>query len=270
MAFTSPSDIIIALAAAPDIQHIKSGFASQLIGLMTSLWRATGTPAQGAIPGAWAICDNTLLGCYPLPSKTGPQARALLYMDGTFPIQNGFVMPDRLGHMGGLNGTLTTAQTVNGDVSVGTSNLALRRGVSDFTNVRWFLEWYTATGVTGINATCAVTYSDNSTGNIVVALPASVAAGRMIEIPTPGPLAIKSIQSVTLSATTGTAGSFGVTAMRVLASPTAVSAIIPTSFDWPQLGLTPIEDSACLFPVLLAIGSTNVGTTVARLKIGVQ
>lgn len=271
MAFTSPSDIVLALLAAKDIQHIKSGFASQATGLLTSLWRGTGTPGQGAIPGAAAVCNSSLLGCYPLPARSGGQERALLYAETQFPTQNGFHLCDRLAHMGGLSGTVTTAQTANVDVSGAGDNLPARIGAADFSNVRWFLEWYTATGATVVNATCAVTYSDNSTGNIVVALTASVNPARLFEIVPAGALSIKSIQSVTLSATTGTAGSFGVTALRVLSAPPAQpTANWTMAYDWSILGLPKIEDSACLFPMLMAIGSTNVGSTVARMKIGVN
>lgn len=270
MAFAGVDDIATGLLAAAEISHNKSGFASQVGGLPTSLWRGTGFPTQGAIPGAAAVCNSALAGCFPLPARAGAQERILGYIETQFATQNSFLVCDRLAHMGGLSGIVTTAQTVNVDVSGTTDNMAARRGASDYSNVRWFLEWYTATGATAVNATCAVTYSDNSTGNIVVALTASVAAARLIEIVSTNGLGIKSVQSVTLSATTGTAGSFGVTAMRVLAAPPTAPVGLAATYDWAALGAQKIEDSACLFPCLIPVGSTSTGTTVGRLKIAVK
>lgn len=270
MAFLGVDDFATALVAAPDINMSKSAIASQAVGFYTSLWRSTGIPAQGAIPTTAAVCNSSLTGCFPLPARAGAQERALLFTELNFLVQNGFNLCDRLAHMGGLSGIVTTAQTASVDVSGAGSNLVARIGATDYSNVRWFIEIYTALGATGVNATCAVTFSDNSTGNIVVALPASAAAQRLFEIIPTGSLAIKSVQSVTLSATTGTAGNFGVTAMRFLSSPATVVANVPVSFDWAQLGAQKIEDSACQFPVLLCIGSTNPNVTFARMKIGVK
>ena len=269
MPFNSIDTLLAALPSASDQIHNKTGFASQTVGQFASLWRAFGNPAQGAVPGAAAVCTDALAGAFSLPARTGLQQRAILYLSTTMPIQQGYVLVDRLAHMGGLSGIVTTAQTVSVDVSGAGSNLPARIADTLYRNVRWFLEWYTTTGATVVNATCAVTYSDNSTGNIVVALPASVAAARMIEIVSPGPLAIKAVNTVTLSATTGTAGSFGVTAMRVLADAFPVAANVLATFDWAALGLPLVEDSACLTPVIYAFASTNIGNTTARFKIGV-
>jgi hypothetical protein len=71
-------------------------------------------------------------------------------------------------HFGGLNGTLTTAQTVSLDLStlLATDNINLRKGDNNYSDVQWWLEWYTATGATAVTATIAVTYNDGTTGNL--------------------------------------------------------------------------------------------------------
>lgn len=70
---------------------------------------------------------------------------------------------------------------------------------------------------------------------------------------------IRAITTVTLSATTGTAGSFGVTATRprmTLPLPLANKMEI---FDWAALGLPEIFNSSCLFPLVLT-STTSSGT----------
>jgi hypothetical protein len=173
--------------------------------------------------------------------------------------------------MGGLNGTLTTAQTVNVDASVATSNLVARIGATDYSNVEWWLEWYTATGATAVNATIAVTFNDNTTTNIVVALAATVAASRRLPIlsNTAGKW-IKSIQSVTLSASTLTAGNFGVTATRKHAQPKSCDVANKLIKDnWYELGSPIVPDSACISLSMLNISNAS-GLLIGDLKYSVK
>lgn len=247
----------------------KASISSQVSGGFSSLWRGTGIPAQGAIPGAAAICTDATTGAVPLPAKAGGEDRCLALMHaqcGT--AGHSMMVCDRLGAMGGLSGTVTTAQTVNLDVSGAGSNLPARINSASYKSVRWFLEWYTATGGTGVNATCAVTYSDNSTGNIVVAVPATTGASRMLEIVPTNGLGIKSVQTVTLSATTGTAGSFGVTALVDIAEAISVVASRVEVKDWAALGLPDVPDSACMTAYVLCT-STSTGAILIKTKFAV-
>jgi hypothetical protein len=245
----------------------KASIATQIVGGYSSLWRATGIPAQGAIPGAAAVCTKALTGAVSFNNQTAPMTSYLAWAYcACSSVGQGVEVYDRLMHMGGLSGTVTTAQTVNVDASnAGIS--ADRRGETNFSDLQWFLEWYTSTGSTGVNATCAVTYDDNSTGNVVVAVPASTAASRMLPIlPAVGGRRIKSIQSVTLSATTGTAGSFGVTAARQRTVFRTDISNKSTEYTWAQLGNPEIPSDACLFFVVLAI-ATSTGTVRGGGKI---
>lgn len=237
----------------------KASIATQIAGGFSSLWRATGVPGQGAIPGAAAVCTKALTGAIGFTNQTAPVTTYIAWAYITCANSGqALEIHDRLAHMGGLSGTVTTAQTVNVDASnAGIS--ADRRGDTNYSDVQWFLEWYTATGSTGVNATCAVTYDDNSTGNIVVAVPASTAASRMLQIiPAVAGRFIKSIQSVTLSATTGTAGSFGVTATRQRTILRTDVANKGQEFTWAQLGLPEVPNDSCLFPVMVCI-TTSTG-----------
>lgn len=233
----------------------KASLANATAGGYHSLWRATGVPAQAAIPAAAAICTAALTGSMGFSNPVGP-AKTYIgnFRMATANAATDVEIHDRLAHMGGLNGTLATLQAVNVDAS--DPLLVNRIGESDFSDVQWFLEWYTDTGATGVNATCAVTYDDASTGNVVVALGATTRASRMMPIlPAVAGRRIKSVQSVTLSATTGTAGSFGVTATRFRAFVGGNVANKTELYDWAALGFPQVPDNACL--MLIALPSTT-------------
>ena len=245
----------------------KASIASQAAGTFVSLWRATGQPGQGAIPAAAAVCDNTLTGAMGFTQQVAP---ATSYGAWANAVCSNSAMTleihDRLMHMGGLNGTLTTAQTVNLDVNanLASGNLDKRKGDSNFSDIQWWLEWYTATGSTAVTATVSVTYNDGTTGTLSAPLAATRPASFMLPLNGLIPAAaagkyIRNVNSVQLSATTGTAGSFGVTATRPRMTMPLLLANKMEVFDWAALGLPEIANSSCLFPVILT-STTSTGT----------
>lgn len=256
------------LANARRLMIDKASLATQIAGGFCSLWRATGVPGQGAVPGAWSVCAAGLLGSVSLPNVVAPNANYLAW--GWASVQNAGYAPviaDRLGHCGNLSGIVTTAQAVNADLTVDTSNLQQRKGDADYSDVNWYLEWYTATGTTGVNATCAVTYDNGTTGNIVVAIPASTAASRMIPIISAvAGRFIRGITSVTLSATTGTAGAFGVTALRERTVLETDSIAFKRKVStWAMLGIPEVYSDSCLFVCVDTLVTTS-GTVRSQVK----
>lgn len=232
-----------------------------------SFWRSTGYPLQGAIPSTPAICDNTTVGAITFTQQTAP-SKAYLGLLITANISStlacSFEIRDRLAHMGGLSGIVTTAQTVELNLSSFTFE---NRCKSDYSDVQWFLEWYTATGATVTTATVAVTYDDNSTGNISVSLHASVTAGKMLPIMSAvNGRYIKSVNTVTLSASTGAAGSFGVTATKLITIQQHLGINYPSSFDWSLLGLPEIVNGTCMF-ITYNIYGVSTGGIRGLLKI---
>lgn len=246
----------------------KASIANAAAGQIFSLWRATGTPAQGAIPGAAALATSALTGAIGFANQTAPATSYYAFQTiATGNAATSVEIHDRLAHMGGLNGTLLTAQTVGVDLLT-LSLPAARRGDADFSDVQWWLEWYTDTGATASNATVNVTYDDASTGNLaVIAVGGTVRAGRMIPLPSAvSGRFIRGVNNVTLSASTGTAGSFGVTATRPR---TAVNANIANKyeqFDWAALGLPEVPNDSCLQLVMLC-STTTTGTVRGQGKI---
>lgn len=253
----------------------KASVASQAVGTFVSLWRAAGQPGQGAIPAATATCNNTTFGGMNFTQQTSPASSYGAYLE--YVSANALMtleIHDRLAHMGGLSGTVTTAQTVNIDLDTlgATDNVTQRLGDTNFSDVQWWLEWYTATGATVVTATVNVTYDDASTGNLTaVSLAATRPASFMQSLNLLVPAAkaglfIRGVNSVTLSATTGTAGSFGVTATRARMTNAAPVANFKNVSDWQMLGLPEIYNSSCLFPIVLT-STTSSGTARASGKI---
>jgi hypothetical protein len=173
---------------------------------------------------------------------------------------------DRLAHMSGLSGTVITAQ---GALSLVTTDPgAARRGDANYSDVQWWLEIYTALGATGVNATVNVTYDDASTGNLpAIALGATPRQGRLY--PLVSAVAgrfIRAVNSVTLSATTGSAGNFGITATRPRTSVSMLLANKTENYDWAALGLPEIPNDSCLM-LLMNCATTSTGALRGQGKI---
>lgn len=240
-----------------------------------SLWRATGQPGQGAIPTTPAVCNNTTLGTVNFAQQTSPSSSYGTYLElATSNPTTTLELHDRLAHMGQLSGTVTTAQTVNMDLDslLATDNLSQRKGDADYSDVQWWLEWYTATGGTTTVITVNVTYNDGTTGSLTGQTlagtrPASHAIPLNYLIPAAkSGFFIRGVVSVQLSVTTGTAGNFGITATRPRMTIGAPIANYKTVADWAQLGLPEIFNNSAIFPMVLTTAAAS-GTVRGGGKI---
>jgi hypothetical protein len=252
----------------------KASIASQTANSFCSMWRATGQPGQGAIPTAAASCDNTLLGALGFAQQTAPATSYLGILEAvTSNAAMTLEIHDRLCHMGGLSGVTATAQTVNLDLNalLASDNLDARKGDANFSDVQWWMEWYTATGSTASSASINVTYNDGTSGNLTAqALAATRPASHMIPLNGLIPAAdagkfIRDINTVT-HATTGTAGNYGFTATRYRAGNFLALANARWTAKWDDLGIPEIANESCLFPIMLT-STTSTGTLRATGKI---
>lgn len=245
----------------------KASLANAVAGQFFSLWQATGVPGAGATPTTAAVPTKATTGAFGFTNPSAPAAAYLAYAwlasgNATTNLE----LHDRLAHMGGLSGTVTTSQ---GALSLVTSDPgASRRGDSNYSDVSWWLEVYTALGSTGVNATVAVEYDDASTGNLAaIALGGTPRAGRLYPlVPAVAGRFIRAVTGVTLSATTGTAGNFGITATRQRSALTTAVANKVELFDWAALGLPNIAEDACMFPIMLCT-TTSTGTVRGQAKL---
>lgn len=179
---------------------------------------------------------------------------------------------DRLSHQGGLSGTSVTTQTTN------LPTAALPRYTSG-EGVMMALEIYSALGsTTAANATVSYTNQAGVSGRTskiaIIGGSADFNASRFIIIPLQDDdTGVRSVQSVTLSANTGSAGNFGVTLFKpLLLFPNftqAIDGIQPRTFNTliGGFGCCPeIANDACLGLLGIA-NSTNVGVVTGAFYL---
>lgn len=227
-----------------------------------SFYRTAIAPGQTAIPAipttavALSNTDANALNRL-IPSQSPKNVYATGINLGHAGAEMMYYVIDRLSHMGGLSGIVTTAQTVN--------TAALTRHTSGVA-VYAALEIYTAVGTTQTTITMTYTNSDGVGSRVSPAIlfggsgygSGSGSTNRFIILPLQdGDKGVQSVQSVTLAATTATAGNFGVTLFKVLGV-TRGKLEIDSPINILSGGATnipQIDDTACL--QLLGITGTG-------------
>lgn len=190
-------------------------------GIATALLNSSWGNAMftGATPSTAGAPTDTAEGAF-LGSQTGAytndryigQIQTNAIITGTN--ANACVIADRLSHQGGLSGIVTTAQTTN------LPTAALTRYTSG-EGVMIALEIYTQIGTTATTVTASYTNTTPTSGRTTkpVAFGGSLnrEARRVFVLPLQdGDTGVTSVESVTVLATTGTAGNFGVTLFKPL------------------------------------------------------
>ena len=245
----------------------KASLANAAAGQFFSLWTATGVPGTGTIPTTAVVPTSATTGALGFTNQTAPASSYIAWLaTQAGNSATNLEIHDRLACMGGLSGIVTTAQ---GALSLVTSSPgADRLGDANYSDVQWWLEVYTAMGATGVNATVNVTYNDDSTGNLAaIALGATPRAGRLYPLVSASAgKFIKAVNSVTLSATTGTAGNFGITATRPRTSISMPLLNKTETYDWAMLGLPKVPNDSCLM-MLMNCSTTSTGTIRGQGKI---
>jgi hypothetical protein len=187
------------------------GASTTAAGNMWSGWVQNGSPATGVAPTTTpAVCTSATVGALaPNWANPGGGEVAHLYEVETACYINNqpLWVYDRLNHCGGFSATDTASKTIN--------TPAISRGDTTGEDVVLFVECYTVTGGTPRNLTINFTDSDNNATSTVVVIPASMRAGRLVPVPLPsGVRGVRSVQSMQLDASTGTAGNYGLTMAR--------------------------------------------------------
>lgn len=231
-----------------------------------SSWRAAGFPAAGAAPTTAAAPTEATTGAWGQIDSSGTQ-RILRVVLSWSTAGGLFTIADRLSHQGGLSGTVTTAQTTN----LPTAALTRRTGG---VGVMMGLEVYTQIGATGTTASASYT---NQAGTAARTTPGVTfgntgfrEASRLIVMPLQvGDTGVRAVASVTVVATTGIAGAFGVTLFYPLVSIPIfedihddVEALIDGGTWFPQ-----VETDACLMGVYHISGSST-GVVSAQINLG--
>jgi hypothetical protein len=142
MAITSLDTLIDAMGNRTQrIVWNKSSLSNIVAGQYVSTWRTTGWPGRGAIPTTIAYPTSATTGAFAYTNPTGGRSMylgraAIISSNANTDVQ----IHDRLAHVGGLSGTVTTAQTVNADGA--NAAITTRKGASTYADIQWWLEWY--------------------------------------------------------------------------------------------------------------------------------
>lgn len=244
------------------IHVVNNSVATSLGGAWYSHWRSG--PNVGLIPSTAAVPGRTNSGAIGQNNAAGAQRLARFIGKSQNPTT--VVIADRLAHQGGLSGTVTTPQTTN------LPTAALTRYATG-AGVWAALEIYTAIGVTATTVTASYTNQDGTAGRttqpVVLGATDNREAQRLIPLSLQaGDSGVRAVASVTVLATTGTAGNFGVTLFRPI-----MAFHLPAGFAEQnvydavlQMGgfAAEIQPEACLW--FCAIGQTSSsGTFAARM-----
>lgn len=223
-------------------------------GRMQSTWLHNKFPGgQGAAPTGTAVNpDNTTAGGLLQADPGGGRQKWLLGMEAAGNVAGALMLFDRLAHFGGLSGTTTTAQN--------TTSLAVSRYTgADSVGNMIAVEINTQIGATGTTIAASYTNQAGTSGRTTKAV---VIGGtgfrektRLIFLPLQdGDTGVRSVESVTVLATTGAAGDFAVLILRPLTScevqGQSVIGIRDLISSLPAL--VEIKTDACLFLVFSA------------------
>ena len=228
-----------------------------IAGRGASLWTYDGMPAGGAVPTSAAIPDRTTTGALPFTAPGGSREKWLIGAAIAPSVSGVFLLYDRLFHIGGLNGTLTTAQTVQGS----TPTPALTRNTGGLGNFA-FWEIYTAIGTTGPTLTMTYTDQDGNTGQtstINIGGTGFREVTRAQRIPlAAGDSGLRAIQQVQLTASTATAGNFGITIAQPLAwIPVGAAGVMGwRDYTTGLPGIPAIDPNACLSLLFIPSAAT--------------
>lgn len=219
-----------------------------IAGRMATLWQYDGQTAGGAAPTTGAIPDNTTAGALPFTSAGGGRQSWMTQAWCTGLNAGTLILYDRLYHIGGLDGNSASAQTVQGSPA----SPALTRNTGGVGNMV-FAEIYTIIGATARTITMNYTDDAGNTGQTSIATSIGGTGFREVTRAIMLPLAsgdngVRAVNTVTLSAGTGTVGNFGIVIGRPIAYLGVGFAGAPAWRDFVSglPGIPEIEAGACL------------------------
>lgn len=246
--------------------------AVPIAGRPFSLWMIDGQPSGAtSAPSTWANPDNTTQGGLLQVDPGGGRQKWGMQYVATGLVAGTVMLYDRLGHNGNLNGTTTTAQTFTGSLT--------RYNSTDSVGNFMFYEIYgNTTTILGATGTTMTVQYTNQAGTGSRVSPAVTIGGtgfregnqaRFIPLQA-GDTGIRSVENVDLVATTGTAGAFGITVGRTIA--TAVIGYAGVG-GWRDFvtglpGVPEIQTDACL--AMLWIPSVTTAPEIQGLASFVE
>lgn len=253
MAIESLDQLIAGLSRSQDLRIFKTPVTATA-GRYASLWTLGTLPAPGSTPpaGSGEAPTKNTPGAFSFTNPAPGEKSYLGAASGAGHLAGSLIVLDRLVHTSGLVGNSAAVQAVN------TVPLPARAPAGGPGTI--WLEWYTSTGATSVNASASYTNQDGVAGRTtpLISLGATRRVAEMIPLPLQsGDSGVLSVQSVTLSASTGTAGNFGVTLARRIAEIPMVLGNTGFTLDALDLGMPEIADDACLMMAWLVAGTAT-------------
>jgi hypothetical protein len=271
-ALASLSDLVLQLTtsgiADNDFFHktgLRSGVVASglTVGRWSSMWLYDGQPGgASALPTSTPdIPTNTTAGSIDPDPFTAGKQRWLLGATATCLTTGTVMLYDRLHEQAGLSATVTTPQTVSGTLTRYNTN-------STCVGNQIWAEIYSPIGGTQTTISCIYICQDGTTKTSQSATFGGTGwleRDRMIPIPlASGDSGVQKVTSCTVTATTGTAGSFGITVLHPLTYVYITLAGVGSSKDLISgtPGVVEILPNACLAVAWYA------GTTTAPQLFG--
>lgn len=264
-ALNTADDLIAALPGQVDMIN-KASQTAEGAGTWHSLWSAAGFPAAGAVPPAigagGGVPTRLTTGAFPINNAASPPLN-LLRAEIAGSTLGTLILYDRLWHCSGFVGNVTTLQSI-------TSPSAVNRPNTNGDDVELWGEVYTAMGATGSVFTATYTnQAGTGSRSATTTQPANaLSVGQMVPfILAAGDTGVRSVQSLQLSISTGTAGNFGLTLLRRVCQIPITTANVGAVADAFALGKPTIAVDACLAMMVMCT-ATNTGQLFGQLNLG--
>lgn len=259
----------------PPVAFSKVTSGTLVAGRPFSYWPIAGAPGAGAYNTTLAGATRSNADAGSLSKGNPASGNAYLYnLVASASGQAGVLyLVDRLWQGGGLNVTLTTAQTVN---SVAWPSRCPTSAINDAPDANGHgimvgVEVSAATGAGTPTLTLGYTNSAGTasrTATNVVPTVATSPIGTFYPIGLQaGDVGVRSIQTLTLSAT-WTSGTINLVAYRVIAAVPLVAAGVPSQVDWISGGAARIYDSSCL--QFLFVPQTTSASMISGMFVETQ
>jgi hypothetical protein len=218
-----------------------------IAGRTMSLWRYEGMPNGGAVPTTAEILTRSSVGAMPFLAPGGGREKLLVGAALNSLIAGTYVLYDRLFQIGGFDATVTTDLTVQGS----TPTPALTRNTGGVGNFA-FVIINTQIGTTATTLTMTYTNQNGTTGRtstVNIGNTGFREATRAMLIPlAAGDTGIRAVEKVKLTASTGTAGNFGIVIGQPLATiPVGAAGVMGwRDYTTGLPGIPAINENSCL------------------------
>lgn len=265
MAITTLDGMIAGMR--PPQGFLKATATCEGAGTFHSTWKVAGLPGAGSNPplftaGSGYVPTNATVGAIPYTNPgAGNGYLAKLGLSGA--TAGTWFLVDRVWQCSGFGTVVTTAQTVTtpGSITRDANGTSLGDGVELWGEV------YTSPGATSATWTVSYTNSAGTSGRTATySHPANAeSVGQMLPFTLQaGDVGVQSVQSLTCSVSSGTAGNIGITLIRRIATIPNPVINAGTTIDPIGLGFPRIYDSSCLMWMNMS-STTNTGIVTGEI-----